>query len=70
MEQVGIVLTVGKEAHFMVKENASTGFSWQIDESSCFAEDGVASYETSTGATHMESAHAGTNDGIGSLNRN
>ena len=66
LEKDGLVLKIGKEAHFMVKENASTGFSWQIDESSCFDE-GLASYETSQGTTHMEAAHAGTNDGIGSL---
>ena len=41
----GLILKVGNEAHFMVKENPSTGFSWIVDEASCFNE-GLVSYET------------------------
>ena len=41
----GLIIKVGHEAHFMVKENQSTGFGWIVDEASCFDE-GLVSYET------------------------
>ena len=48
LENEGLILKVGQEAQFMVKENMSTGFGWMVDEESCFGE-GFASYETSAG---------------------
>ena len=62
----GLIIRVGSEAHFMVKENASTGFGWIVDETSCFDE-GLASYETQQGKTHIEAPRGGTNDGLGSM---
>jgi hypothetical protein len=59
LEQNGIILKVDHEAHFMVSENQSTGFGWMVDEASCFNE-GLASYETAQGITHMESPNEGT----------
>ena len=63
LERDGLILKVGKEAHFMVNENASTGFGWVVDESSCFDE-GLASYESSQGTTHMEEPSGGNTDGL------
>ena len=45
LEGDGLIIKVEHEANFMVKENPSTGFSWVVDQSSCFI-DGMVSYET------------------------
>ena len=37
----------------MVNENPSTGFVWIVDEQACF-EEGLMSYETQQGVTHIE----------------
>ena len=53
----GILLKLSREANFMVKENASTGFGWLVDEAVC--DDETITIDTRYGQTVRADPNAG-----------